>query len=62
MMLVWTECMLSLNSLEVGMSSNSMRDFVTPKERLSTPSKFNWYELIAVIITVFALGSVQSWH
>lgn len=54
--------MLSLNSLEVGMSSNSMRDFVTPKERLSTPSKFNWYELIAVIITVFALGSVQSWH
>lgn len=61
-MRVWTGCMQNPKDLEVGMNKSSMSDFVTSKERLSFKSKSNWYDLIAVIIIVVALGSLQSWH
>lgn len=41
---------------------NSMKDFVTPQERLSNPTPFNWNELIMVILLVGILGGLQSWH
>jgi hypothetical protein len=41
---------------------NSIKDFVTPKERLSNPTKYYWYDLIAVVLLVGILGGLQSWH
>jgi hypothetical protein len=43
---------------------NSMKDFVTPEERLSNPTKHFWYDLIAVVLLLLVgiLGGLQSWH
>ena len=63
MMLVKTGCMQNPNDLGAGMSNSSMKDFVTSKERLSNPWKLKaiGYEVLAVVIIMFAIGSLQSW-
>ncbi len=63
MMRAKTGCMRSHN-LEVGMNNSSMNDFVTSKERLRNPGKFKdfGFEVFIVIVLVFAIGSLQSWH
>jgi|GEM_PF-4646388 len=45
------------------MNKNNMQDFITPKKRLKTfsISRLNWIDIIAIIIIIFAIGSVQSW-
>jgi hypothetical protein len=60
---VWTGCTQNHNDLGAGMNKGSMRDFISPQERLNnlSISRFNWYELVAVVIIVVAIGSVQSW-
>lgn len=54
-----TGCMPNRNLSGVLMNS-SMKDFVTSEERLATPPKFRWYDLIAIIVIV-AIGGLQSW-
>lgn len=59
MMHVKTGCTLKLTS-EVGMIKDSMRDFVTAKERLSFKSVFyKKFSLITFIVIVFAIGSIE---
>lgn len=63
---VWIGCMPNHNLMEHGMSNLKLNDFVSNKERLNHPSKFinhskfNFYDLIAVIFIVIAIGG-QSW-
>lgn len=57
---VKTGCMLNPNDLGVGMNSN-MKDFVTSKERLKNKSTVSRYDLIALVIIVVVIGSLQSW-
>lgn len=64
MMHVWTECMPNHNGLGDGMNKSSMRDFITPEERLRNLkiARFNWYEATAIVLFIVAIGSLASWH
>lgn len=63
MMLVWTGCTQNPNDLGDGMNKGSMKDFITAEQRLNnlSVSKFNWFEFVAFIVIIFAIGSLQSW-